>query len=286
MFLFHDMTTITISTIIAVALLITFVTGRQPLAVAGIFFKKLFTSRNTILFLASMLLILIINKNELRLEHWMEVSYDLTGTLTGWEGSWISTLQNMLQSRWLTAFCAIFYVIVFQSVMISSAGIYIYEKNMKLYYAFCVALLLNYTIAVPFYIFVPVFEVWYANPNVEFLMLHAFPNFETVYRPMSGIDNCFPSLHTSLSVTMALLASRSGIRRWAIFAGTHAVIILFSILYLGIHWFTDMAAGIVLAVFCAGVGLRVGSWMEVNVTDWNWSAALRAKSGARNYMDS
>ena len=61
---------------------------------------------------------------------------------------------------------------------------------------------------------------------------------------------------------MALIASRSGIRRWAIFTWISAAIIIFSIFYLGIHWFTDMVAGVALALIAATVGIRVGEWVD------------------------
>ena len=117
--------------------------------------------------------------------------------------------------------------------MIASIGIYTHHNNMKLYYAICIALLLNYFVAVPFYLFVPVNEVWFVHPQVKFLILDVFPSFEREYRALSGLNNCFPSLHTSISVTLALIASKSGIRRWAIFAWINAVVIIFSIFYLG-----------------------------------------------------
>jgi membrane-associated phospholipid phosphatase len=148
--------------------------------------------------------------------------------------------------------------------MIASVGIYTHHKNMKLYYAFCIAILMNYFLAVPFYLFVPVNEVWFVHSQVRFLLPDVFPTFEQEYRSLSGLNNCFPSLHTSISVTLALLAAKSGIRRWAIFAWINAVVIIFSIFYLGIHWFTDMAAGVVLALLSVFVGLKVGAWAENN----------------------
>jgi membrane-associated phospholipid phosphatase len=259
MVLFQSMSSIVICSVLTVSSLIAFGTGRQPFLAAGSFLKSLVVSRKFLLFFLAVLAIMIVNKYELTLEEWLHVSYDLTPALTGWEGTWQIWLQSHMESGLLTAFCAFFYLVVFQSVMISSVGIYTHQKNMKLYYAFCIAILLNYCVAVPFYLFVPVNEVWFVHPEVKFLMLNVFPTFEQEYRSLSGINNCFPSLHTSISVTMALIASRSGIRRWAIFAWFNAIVIIFSIFYLGIHWFTDMLAGIVLALFSVAVGLKVGA---------------------------
>ncbi|MDG0813677.1 phosphatase PAP2 family protein [Cohnella rhizosphaerae] len=209
-----------------------------------------------------LLLIMGLNKFELRLEAALPVPADLTRTLAGWEGSWQGALQRALESPALTFVCAFFYLVVFQGFMVASLIVYARAGNDRLYYALCAALLLNYLIAVPFYLFVPVREAWSAATDVRFLMLDVFPSFETQYRRLSGLDNCFPSLHTSISVTMALLALRSGNRRWAIFGVANAVVILFSIFYLGIHWATDMFAGLVLATVVVAVGLKVGAWAD------------------------
>jgi len=260
MAVFHSMTSIMFDTLIAVMGLLWFGTGKQPFAAGGAFIKSLLTSRKYLVFFVSMLAILLLNKFELKLEAFFPIHYDLTSALSGWEGSWQGRLQHVVHSDALTLVCAFFYLVMFQAVMVASVGIYTYEKNLKLYYAFCVALLLNYFIALPFFLFVPVDEAWSVSPHIRFLMLDTFPNFESQYRHLSGLDNCFPSLHTSISVTMALLAARSGNKRWATFAGINAGVILFSIFYLGIHWFTDMIAGMCLAAATAAIGLKVGEW--------------------------
>ncbi|MDG0790156.1 phosphatase PAP2 family protein [Cohnella ginsengisoli] len=262
MIVFGSMTTISALTAVTVALLVGYGTARQPLAAAAAFVTKLYRSPKKLILFLSLLLIMALNKFELNLEAALPVPRDLTRMLVGWEGSWQGTLQRALESPWLTIFCAFFYLVVFQGFMVASLILYASAGKDKLYYALCIALLLNYLVAVPFYLFVPVHEAWAASPNIRFLMLDAFPSFETQYRRLSGLDNCFPSLHTSISVTMALLALRSGSRRWAIFGVANAVIIVFSIFYLGIHWATDMFAGIVLAASAVAIGLKVGAWAD------------------------
>ncbi|MFC5469467.1 phosphatase PAP2 family protein [Cohnella suwonensis] len=275
MVLFDSMSTISVCTAVAVAALIYFGTGKQPFATAWMFLKSLVLSRKYLFFFAAVLAIIALNKNELKLEHWINVDYDLTPYLSGWEGDWPAWLQSKVQSDWLTAVCSVFYLVMFQAVMIASVGIYTQNKNLKLYYSFCVALLLNYFLAVPFYLFVPVNEVWYVHPQVQFLILDAFPRFEQEYRALSGLNNCFPSLHTSISLTLAIVASKSGIRRWAVFTWVNAAVILFSIYYLGIHWFTDMLAGIALAVGASAIGLKFGAWA---VSDSPGKLAERVKT--------
>ncbi|WP_246469823.1 phosphatase PAP2 family protein [Cohnella nanjingensis] len=270
------MTTISALTAVAVALLTWLGSGRGPLSAAGTWLRTLVASPRYLTFFLAMLAILLLNKYELQLEALFPEPRDLTAALTGWEGAWQGRLQRLLESPALTRICALFYLVLFQSFMIASIAIYTCARNKRLYYAFCTALLLNYLVAMPFFLLIPVNEAWLAAPQIRFLVPDVYPEFETQYRRLSGLDNCFPSLHTSISVTTALLASRSGNRRWATLAWIHAGVILFSIFYLGIHWATDMLAGLALAFAAAAIGWTVGGW--ANRADLpEEDRALRAK---------
>jgi membrane-associated phospholipid phosphatase len=62
--------------------------------------------------------------------------------------------------------------------------------------------------------------------------------------------NVFPSLHASLSLTVAFLSlrTRTEYGRWPLVAVPLALSVSFATMYLGIHWATDVVAGAVLAV--------------------------------------
>ena len=117
------------------------------------------------------------------------------------------------------------------------------QRDCHALYTLLYAVMLNYFIAIPFFLFVPVYETWVYHPHVEFLIPHIYPSFEQEYRAMSGLDNCFPSLHTSMLATLALIAVRSkagcSAKSRPYVRGSSA----FSIFYLGIHWFLDAVAG-------------------------------------------
>lgn len=274
MIVIDSMKTVTVLTAFTVALLVWTGTARQPFAAAAVFFRRLAVSPAHLAFFAGLLLIMGFNKFELRLEAALPPVPDLTHALTGWEGSWQGHLQRLLEAPALTLLCAFFYLIVFQGFMIASLIVYAKAGNEKLYFALCVSLLVNYLVAVPFYLFVPVHEAWSASSHVRFLMLGVYPDFESQYRHLSGLDNCFPSLHTSISATMALIALRSGSRRWAAFGAINAAVIIFSIFYLGIHWATDMFAGLALAFAAAAIGLRAGDRIS-----WRLAVCVREGQG-------
>ncbi|MCM3289040.1 phosphatase PAP2 family protein [Paenibacillus sp. MER 180] len=258
MVLFQSMQTVTLWTIVTVIVLVWFGSRRQPLAVAGALLRSLWTSRSFLIAFIAMVLILMVNGFELTLEKVLQINWDFTSNIHQLEGQFVYSVQQIFNHPLLTQFVSFFYIVVFQALIVASLGIYTTNGNIRMAHAVCYAIMINYIVAIPFYLFFPVNEVWsYAPAGVSFRMLEVFPNFEEQYRALSGLDNCFPSLHTSISVTVALLASQSGNRRWAIFTAASAIIIVFSIFYLGIHWLTDMLAGTVLAMVASWVGLKL-----------------------------
>lgn len=254
---FQSMTHATVYIVITVFFLLMFATRKNPFAAAGSFVQEIFTSRKYMLHLAALIAILFFNKIEMWIEKHMDYHADFTGSIYRIEGNFVAGIQHLFHNDVLTWVSSYFYVVVFPAVMIASIGIYTYQKQYKLFFAVCYALMFNYMIAIPFYLFFPVNEVWSYHPNVNFLMLDVFPTFEQDYRPLSGLDNCFPSLHTSISVTMAVIAVKSRNSFWKVFVPCSSTFIIFSIFYLGIHWLTDMCGGIVLGVFAARLALRM-----------------------------
>ncbi|PYI53314.1 phosphatase PAP2 family protein [Paenibacillus flagellatus] len=260
MFTIQSMTHATVYIAITVYVLLFLSLKRHPLYpfhAAGMFVQELFTSRKYLLHFLGMVVILFFNKIEITLENNMKSHSDFTPSVYGLEGEFVAVFQRLFENGFLTSVLSFFYVVVFPALMITSIAIYTYERNYKLFRAVCYAMMINYMIAIPFYLFFPVTEVHAFNPNVRFLMLDAFPTFETDYRPLSDLDNCFPSLHTSISVSMAVIALRSKNGFWKVFAPVSAGIIIFSIFYLGIHWLMDMSAGMVLGLLAGRFGIRL-----------------------------
>lgn len=229
----------------------------NPFTAAGSFVQELATSRKYLLHFVTMIGILCFNKVELWIERRMDARPDFTPFVAHLDNNFVAFVQHAFYHPWLTYAAAFFYVVIFPVLMIASVGIYTYTKQTKLFYAVCYALMFNYMVAIPFYLFFPVKEVWAFHPHVKFLMLNVFPSFESEYRPLSGLDNCFPSLHTSISVSMAVIALKSNNKFWGVFTSAAALFILFSIFYLGIHWPFDMFGGFLLGGFASTMALRL-----------------------------
>lgn len=256
--LYHSMTTIVWSTVAIVCVLIGLATRRNPFIALANLGREIFHSYKLVLLVAGMFGVLALNKYELQIEKRMHLSSDFTGFVFGIEGHFVQTVQHLFVTPWLTPVIVFFYVIMLQSVLAASLGVYLVDKNRLMLYSTCYAVILNYAVAIPFYLYFPVNEVWsYAPAGVRFVMLDVFPTFEQEYRALSGLNNCFPSLHTAISLTTALLAYRSGNRRWKVITGINAAVIIFGIFYLGIHWLTDMIGGTLLAVLSSSLAVRL-----------------------------
>lgn len=144
------------------------------------------------------------------------------------------------------------YVILFPLLGVCALILFLASQNWSAMRRLVIAFLVNYLVAIPFYLFVPVREAWAADKSIRFLIPTVYPAFEVDYRPLSGLDNCFPSLHTSLALTFALVAWRSGNRRLAIALTTGAALVMLSTLYLGVHWVVDLVGGALLAAVATG----------------------------------
>ncbi|WP_449602583.1 phosphatase PAP2 family protein [Paenibacillus sp. Marseille-Q9583] len=255
---YQSMNHIVLYTVALVVILVWIGARRNPIMALVEIGKEMLRSYKFLLLMVGMFGVLVLNKYELQIEEKMHLTSDYTSFVFGLEGHFVQAVQDIFYSPWLTPIIVFFYIFMLQSVLAASLGVYLLDKNRVMLYATCYAIIINYAVAIPFYLYFPVNEVWsYVPAGVRFTMLDVFPKFEQEYRPLSGLNNCFPSLHTSISVTMALLAFRSGNRRWMAITSISAVLIVFGIFYLGIHWLTDMIGGTLLAVLASTVGVQL-----------------------------
>lgn len=175
---------------------------------------------------------------------------DFTAIFHQIEGALPATIQSIFEFWPLTFILSFAYLIVFPGLLFANAHAFDrlddgYRVRLTAY-----VYLLNYLLCLPFYLFFPVHEPWEHGPaGVRPLMDHIHPWLIDIVRPMSGIDNCFPSYHVSLTVSLVLIARGSGLPRYARAATISGVFIIFSTVYLGFHWLTDLVGGLVAGTF-------------------------------------
>lgn len=193
------------------------------------------------------------NLLETRLEAGLvdSVRWDFTHAISQVGTGLILALQRL---EWppLTHLLTFVYVILFPMLMLGALMVYAANRDLGAIRNHVVSYWVNYLVALPFYLWVPVREAWAGGVGVRFLIPQVFPGFEQVVRPHSGLDNCIPSLHTSLALTYALVAWRQGYRRLAMVLSICAGLVMLSTLYLGVHWFLDLLGGVALGALASG----------------------------------
>jgi membrane-associated phospholipid phosphatase/DNA-directed RNA polymerase subunit RPC12/RpoP len=142
--------------------------------------------------------------------------------------------------------------------MVFTFIILIYTRNLHALEEFTIAFILIYITAFPFYLFVPVTVTGHVLPNVSTLLYNLSPIIDQGVRVVDPfLDNDFPSLHAALSIMATMVVMfRTKLERYKVFSMVSTVAILFSTLYLGIHWITDLFAGALLALVSYYIATR------------------------------
>jgi membrane-associated phospholipid phosphatase len=130
----------------------------------------------------------------------------------------------------------------------------------KPYRVFAVALAVDYAISLCFFLAFPVPERW-AFPEAGAILLSDQWSSTLIeaFRPMSALDNCFPSFHVSMTTVMVLVCYLYGIRLRTLVAALGAIVTL-STFVLGIHWIPDLVSGVAVAVTSVCIAERVCTW--------------------------
>jgi serine/threonine protein kinase/membrane-associated phospholipid phosphatase len=142
-------------------------------------------------------------------------------------------------------------------VLLVATGWAMARAGRQAFRLFALAITADYAISLPFFLFFPVPERW-AYPDSGAILLSDLwaPKLIEFFRPISGLDNCFPSFHVSLTVVTVGLAFLYQLRyRWsALWIG---LLIILSTHVLGIHWLTDIVAGLATGF----LSLAVARWI-------------------------
>lgn len=119
------------------------------------------------------------------------------------------------------------------------------------------AVLIDYLISLPFFLFFPVMERW-TNADSGAMLLSDRWSSKLIesFRPLSGLDNCFPSSHVSITVILIMVTYLFQVRiRTPILA--LGLTIILSTLVLGIHWLPDVIAGAAVGFLSVAVAVKL-----------------------------
>ena len=203
---------------------------------------------------------------------WM-VGWDATWWIYETEGQFIIWMQQQATPE-ITAYFSFIYIHGYVFMLIFPVIAYFALPNTRPLRELLGAYTLNYTLGLICYIFVIAYGPRNVMPELtQALLYDTYPHYQHLTRQVNRNTNVFPSLHTSLSATVALLAYRTRdiYPTWFVVATILAVSVAISTMYLGIHWAIDVVAGLVLAWICVNLSTYL-------VGRWSVNGALEAKT--------
>jgi len=225
------------------------IVGRKHLAVARVNVKRnVRKSWGVALVLA---FVLVLNKavRDVGVELSWLVGARITGGIYDLEGTFVASVQS-LASVELTWFFGAMYVYGYVFLLTFPLVAYAIETDWRPLRELLVAYVVNYGVGLVCYVaFVAYGPRNFMPELVESLLYVQWPDVQLLTSRVNRNTNVFPSLHASLSVTVVLVASRyrSTYPRWLPVVVVFATSIALATVYLGIHWLTDVIAGVVLA---------------------------------------
>jgi membrane-associated phospholipid phosphatase len=165
-------------------------------------------------------------------------------------GNAIRTLQDRLDYQVLTDLSIVTYVWIYTFILYFTPILILALDDRATFRRYSLAMLFNYIILLPFYIFFPVTVTGFYADSGMTPLLYIDTNWGRMVTSIDPLNNDFPSAHISLVVTALLILVYAGVdyRRYYYFVACAAVAITFSVLYLGVHWLADVFGGFALAI--------------------------------------
>jgi membrane-associated phospholipid phosphatase len=187
------------------------------------------------------------------------IGINLTRYIYLLESQFVAFVQSFANPA-LTAYFGFVYVFGYTFLLTFPIVAYAVHDDARPLRVLFGAYILNYGLGLLCYVLFVAYGPRNFMPElVEPLLYTSWPQSQLLVQQVNTNTNVFPSLHTSLSVTVALLASRfrSIYPRWFPIAVVLAASITASTMYLGIHWATDVVAGIGVAWVSVAVAERL-----------------------------
>ena len=202
---------------------------------------------------------------------WM-IRDDVTGLIYDLEGEFVVWVQSFATPT-VTAFFSFVYVYGYVFLLIFPIVAYFALPNTRPLRVLISAYTLNYALGLVLYVFVIAYGPRNLMPElVQVLLYDTYPQYQHLTRQVNRNTNVFPSLHTSMAATVAILSyhTREIYPTWFALATALAVSVAISTMYLGIHWAIDVIAGVALAYVSVVLSVRL-------VDRWSLSEKLEGR---------
>lgn len=201
--------------------------------------------------LAVLAFVFMLNYAETAIETWLRTKYRigvrteqlLAAAAHAFEGDLDFVHHDATSDAVAMAFSSV-YFIVFPAIAILAIIALTRMRDSRPLLVLSTAAMIDYAIALPFFLFFPVPERWaYAPSNAIVMSDLLTTKLIQAFRPISGLNNCFPSFHVSATVVLVLCLYRAPVPFRAVTVPLGLAIIL-STFALGIHWLPDIIAGL------------------------------------------
>lgn len=195
------------------------------------------------------------------------IGFEITDQIFRLEGTFVAWVQTF-QTTELTLYFSAVYVYGYVFLLVFPLLAYLALSEQRPLHELTIAYTANYALGLVCYLLF----VAYGPRNLDIaeqLMYNVYPSSRLLTSAINTNTNVFPSLHTSLSVTVLLFAwrTRETYPRWLAIAAVLATSVVISTMYLGIHWATDVVAGTVLAAVSVWIGVKSADRWRETVTD-------------------
>jgi membrane-associated phospholipid phosphatase len=210
--------------------------------------------------LAALAAVLLVNKvaRDIGPEVSWIVGINITGAIYAVEGSLVGAIQS-LGNPMLTAYFSFVYLVGYVFLLVFPFVAYFALEDLRPFRWTAIAFVLNYGIGLLCYVVFIAYGPRNLIPDlVDPLLYETFPRSQILTGQVNVNTNVFPSLHTSLSLTVVALAwrTRESYPLWTPVATILGGSIAVGTMYLGIHWATDVFAGAILGLGSAALAIR------------------------------
>ena len=145
-----------------------------------------------------------------------------------------------------------FYMILYPFTLWFSPIIFTISNEEKAIRSLAYGLVMIYLCALPFYLFLPVTNV-YTYLGMDSHLNKVIPGIDEFFYAVTTKNNCFPSLHVAMALLLAKSSSFMRDKRYFYLTLVSALGVIFSVLYLPMHWMTDVVGGIAVFSIACGV---------------------------------
>ena len=200
--------------------------------------------------------------------------FEFTPWLYAIEGDMVLWVQQFFYNDILTATLTHFYVAGYMLVCYVSILYFSYFDDRYLADRICVAIFFVYALAIPFFLFLNVRVTGDHIPAMQTLAYNLTPEINDWFTRIDPFTNGMPSLHIGIPFAVWLcLIKWDEDKRWrnyTNFLAAYIALTAFAVVYLGIHWFSDIIGGMLIALLAVQISERSqGLWKVLDERTFN-----------------